>query len=94
MSWVQVTVAECNETHKLEVKWQKGHHSATLKADLQGMSFEILATRGKGDDDTKTISYKLGQDDCSEAQDGASPQSLKGSVKWEHQEVEVCTPVR
>lgn len=84
-------MADCDEGHKLEVKWQKGHHSATLKADLQGMSFEILATRGKGQDDTKTISYKLGQDDCSEAQDGVS--ALKGSIKWERQEVELCTPV-
>ena len=67
----------------LEVTWKQGHHSATLKADLEGMSFEILATSGKGE---RTISYNLGQDDCSEAQDG-----LKGTVKW--QKEEVCTPV-
>ena len=82
-------MADCNEGHKLEVTWKKGHHSATLKADLQGMSFEILATRGKGEGESKTISYKLGQDDCSEAQDGLS--ALKGTVKW--QQEEVCTPV-
>lgn len=89
---LQVTVADCNDGHILEVTWQKEQHKATLKADLQGMSFEILATRGgKQQDETKTISYKLGQDDCSEAQDGVS--ALKGTVKWEQQELEVCTPV-
>ena len=82
-----------NTPHLLEVTWQKDHHKTTLKADLQGMSFEILATRakvGQGRDDVKTIKYQLGAVDCSEAQDHCSVDNPR-SVKWEQQEV--CTPV-
>ena len=86
----QVTVADHKEGHLLEVTWQKDHHRATLKADLQGMSFEILATRGKDQGQTKNISYKLGLDDCSEAQEDATRHIPGGPVKWEQQEV--CVP--
>lgn len=78
------------DAHLLEVTWQKDHHRATLKADLQGMSFEILATHGKDQDENKTISYKLGKDDCSEAQDDGARHIPGGPVKWEQEEV--CVP--
>jgi len=77
------------EPHLLEVTWQKDYHKATLKADLQGMSFEILATRGKKQDEMKTIQYQLGAVDCSESQEDGADRAA--TVKWEQQEV--CHPV-
>lgn len=73
------------EPHQLEVTWKNGHHTATLKADVKGMAFEILATRGKDAKDMKTIQYQLGSEDCSAAQtngDGGS-----AGVQWTQQEV-------
>ena len=78
-------MVEGAEPHLLEVTWQKDLHKATLKADLQGMSFEVLATRGEKSDDMKTIQYQLGSVDCSEAQDGDADRAA--TVKWEQQEV-------
>ena len=93
-SWIlvilQVTVVEGGDAHLLEVTWEKDYHKATLKADLQGMSFEILATRGKKQEDMKTIQYNLGSIDCSEAQDDDNA-DVAADVKWEQQEV--CHPV-
>ncbi|DBA93715.1 TPA: hypothetical protein ACH3X3_013784 [Trebouxia sp. C0006] len=86
----QVNVVDGAEPHLLEVTWQKDHHKATLKANLQGMSFEIIATKGKKQDDIKTIQYVLDSVNCSEAQqDGAA--DTAETVKWEQQEV--CLPV-
>lgn len=86
----QVDVVDGAEPHLLEVTWQKDHHKATLKADLQGMSFEIIATKGKKQDDMKTIQYVLGSVDCSEAQQSGAA-DMAETVKWEQQEV--CHPV-
>lgn len=82
----QVDVVDGAEPHLLEVTWQKDHHKAILKADLQGMSFEIIATKGKKQDDIKTIQYVLGSVDCSEAQQNGAA-DIAEAVKWEQQEV-------
>ena len=42
-----MSIAEGLEPHLLEVTWRKDHHRATLKAEVKGMAFEVLATRGK-----------------------------------------------
>lgn len=73
------------EAHHLEVTWKNDHHTATLKADVKGMAFEILATRGKDAKDVKTIQYQLGAEDCSAAQSNGSGNSA--GVQWTQQEV-------
>lgn len=73
------------EPHQLEVTWKNDHHRATLKADVKGMAFEILATRGKDAKDTKTIQYQLGSEDCSAAQTNGNGKSA--DVQWTQQEV-------
>lgn len=81
----QVEVAEGLEPHQLEVTWKNHHHTATLKADVKGMAFEILATRGKDAKDRKTIQYQLGAEDCSAAQSNSNGNSA--GVQWTQQEV-------
>ena len=73
------------EPHQLEVTWTNGHHRATLKADVKGMAFEILASRGKDAKDMKTIQYQLGNEDCSAAQTNGNGQTTE--VQWTQQEV-------
>ena len=82
--YFQVTVVEGLEPHQLEVTWKNNHHRATLKADVKGMAFEILATRGKDAKDMKTIQYQLGSEDCSAAQSGDGESA---GVQWTQQEV-------
>ena len=84
-----MAVAEGLEPHLLEVTWTNQHHKATLKADVKGMAFEILATRGKESKDVKTIQYQLGAEDCSAAQTNGNGKSA--NVQWTQQEV--CHPV-
>ena len=86
---LQVSVVNDSET-KLEVTWQNEHHRAILKADLEGMSFEIFATKKNGQD-LKTIKYHLEGIDCSESQECSLDESRFANVKWEQQEV--CLPV-
>ena len=83
---LQVTVVEGLDPHLLEVTWQKGQHKATLKADLQGMSFEVLATQGETCDDMKTIQYKIGTINCSEPQNGLSGKATD-RVQWQRREM-------
>ena len=87
---LQISVENDEQGH-LEVTWQNDQHRATLKADLTGMSFEILATKGQ-EEQLKTIKYQLGADiDCSESQECSLDESRFADVKWEQQEV--CLPV-
>lgn len=45
--WEQVKIAEGLPKEQLEVKWKNGPHKATLRADLEDMTFEIVATDEK-----------------------------------------------
>lgn len=81
----QVTVVEGLEAHQLEVTWTNGDHSATLRADVKGMAFEILATGGKGAAGMRNIQYQIGSEDCSEAQSNGNGKSA--GVQWTQQEV-------
>lgn len=80
-----MTVVEGLEPQQLEVTWKNGPHSATLRADVKGMAFEILATRGKNTESLKTIQYQLGSEDCSAAQSNGNGKSA--DVQWTQQEV-------
>lgn len=73
------------EAHQLEVTWTNGDHSATLRADVKGMAFEILATGGKGAAGMRNIQYQIGSEDCSEAQSNGNGKSA--GVQWTQQEV-------
>ena len=80
-----MTVVEGLEHHQLEVTWTNGDHRATLRADVKGMAFEILATRAKGAAGMRTIQYQLGSEDCSAAQSNGNGKAA--GVQWTQQEV-------
>jgi hypothetical protein len=64
LSVPQVADVEGVEPHLLKVTWEKNHHTATLKADLKGMSFTVESTSSSDQQHIKTIKYQLGNDIC------------------------------
>ena len=42
---VQVSIAEGTDKHCLEVTWKNANHMATLRAEVEDMTFEVIATK-------------------------------------------------
>ena len=47
---MQISVADGSDKHHLEVTWTNGQHKATLKADVEEMNFDIIATQPNEED--------------------------------------------
>ena len=46
----QVSIVDGSHEHLLEVNWTNAKHKATLKADVEDMSFDIIATQPDEED--------------------------------------------
>lgn len=46
----QVTIKEDSDKHSLEVMWKNAAHVATLKANVEDMTFEVIATKEDEED--------------------------------------------
>ena len=42
---LQISIVDGSDKHFLEVTWTNGQHKATLKADVEEMSFDVIATQ-------------------------------------------------
>ena len=47
---MQISIVDGCTKHRLEVTWTNGQHKATLKADVDDMSFDIIATQPNEED--------------------------------------------
>ena len=47
---MQISIADGSDKHFLEVTWTNGQHKATLKADVEDMNFDIIATQPNEED--------------------------------------------
>ena len=46
----QISVVDGGDKHCLEITWKNAKHKATLKADVEDMSFDIIATQPDEED--------------------------------------------
>lgn len=53
----QISIDDGGDKHKLEVTWTNVKHKATLKADVEDMSFDIIATQAD-ESDTELHTYR------------------------------------
>ncbi|CAL5229827.1 g13231 [Coccomyxa viridis] len=63
----KISIVDGSSKHRLEVTWTNGQHKATLKADVDDMSFDIIATQpNEEDNELHTYRYSLADSDTYE----------------------------
>ena len=55
--FLQISIVDGSSKHRLEVTWTNGQHKATLKADVEDMSFDIIATQ-PAEDNNELHTYR------------------------------------